>query len=287
MIGSRRAVVLAAAASLCGVQAAIAQPPGSTTPAPTLTYGQQPKPGQQGGTRIVPQGFSVVLVLADLSASGAQDDVPPAARRALNDMKDFLPYKSYRLLDAAWILGQGAVQTTRLRGPDEQEYELRLAAYPNTSASQPGRVSVQFSLRDGGTAEEALVAAVRGREATAAQRRSEETQIRQEIARLENELRAVRSRKEAKEEDRTRTIERQLENARARLNRVRELATPVERETSSRKATSARSIIDTSFMMEVGETVVVGTSRLRGNSRALIALLTAVPPKGRTPDLTR
>jgi hypothetical protein len=35
-------------------------------------------------------------------------------------------------------------------------------------------------------------------------------------------------------------------------------------------------IIDTGFMMEIGETVVVGTSRVRGD-KALIALLTAVP----------
>ena len=32
--------------------------------------------------------------------------------------------------------------------------------------------------------------------------------------------------------------------------------------------------------MDVGETVVVGTSRLKGGSKALIALLTAVPPRG-------
>jgi hypothetical protein len=32
--------------------------------------------------------------------------------------------------------------------------------------------------------------------------------------------------------------------------------------------------------MDVGETVVVGTSRLRSNSKALIALLTAVPQRG-------
>jgi hypothetical protein len=37
-----------------------------------------------------------------------------------------------------------------------------------------------------------------------------------------------------------------------------------------------RAIIDTSFTMEIGETVVVGTSRLKGD-KALIALLTAVP----------
>ena len=38
-----------------------------------------------------------------------------------------------------------------------------------------------------------------------------------------------------------------------------------------------RSVIDTSFTMDVGETVVVGTSRMRGGDKALIALLTAVP----------
>jgi hypothetical protein len=38
-------------------------------------------------------------------------------------------------------------------------------------------------------------------------------------------------------------------------------------------------MIDTSFTMDVGETVVVGTSRLRGGSQALITMLTAVPPR--------
>jgi hypothetical protein len=42
-------------------------------------------------------------------------------------------------------------------------------------------------------------------------------------------------------------------------------------------AMKSRSIIDTSFTMDVGETVVVGTSRLAGGDKALIALLTAVP----------
>jgi hypothetical protein len=36
-----------------------------------------------------------------------------------------------------------------------------------------------------------------------------------------------------------------------------------------------RTVIDTSFTMDIGETVVVGTSRLQGD-KALIALLTAV-----------
>lgn len=40
-------------------------------------------------------------------------------------------------------------------------------------------------------------------------------------------------------------------------------------------ANARRSLIDTSFRMDVGETVVVGTSRLQGD-KALIVLLTAV-----------
>jgi hypothetical protein len=36
-------------------------------------------------------------------------------------------------------------------------------------------------------------------------------------------------------------------------------------------------VIDTSFAMDVGETVVVGTSKLQGTDQALVLLLTAVP----------
>ena len=53
-----------------------------------------------------------------------------------------------------------------------------------------------------------------------------------------------------------------------------------ERRRPGRSVTLAhpsRPLIDTSFAMDVGETVVVGTSRLPGGDKALIALLTAVP----------
>ena len=72
------------------------------------------------------QGYSVVLVLGDVqNASAGDNNVPPAARKALGDMKDFLPYKSYRLLDAQWILGSQRT-VSRLRGANDQEYELTL-----------------------------------------------------------------------------------------------------------------------------------------------------------------
>jgi hypothetical protein len=54
------------------------------------------------------------------------------------------------------------------------------------------------------------------------------------------------------------------------------------REAALKEATirAAHAVIDTSFAMDVGETVVVGTSRVAGD-KALIALLTAVAHAGK------
>jgi hypothetical protein len=237
-----------------------------------------PPPAQQGQreesrSRLQPQGFSVVLVLADLTTATAQDDVPPAARRALADMKDFLPYKSYKLLDAAWLLGQGSSGgVTRLRGPDEQEYELRLSAYPVPSSN--GRVQVQFSLRDGGI-EHIDTTVVRDN----ARRTTMEMEIKAreaELDRLQRELQEAKSRNDATQ---VRSLER-------RIAAVRD-AMALTKSAQNRKSMPSRAIMDTSFAMDVGETVVVGTSRLRGNTRALIALLTAVPPRSGRTETTR
>src|SRR6185503_8131903 len=42
-------------------------------------------------------GFSVVLVLGDSQGGGASESVPASAAKALADLKDFLPYRSYQL----------------------------------------------------------------------------------------------------------------------------------------------------------------------------------------------
>ena len=85
------------------------------------------------------------------------------------------------------------------------------------------------------------------------------------IARLESELRAATQRL-----------------AEAKAAQAGEYVRQVEGEERSREGLAGpkfgdRSIMNTSFTMDLGETVVVGTSRLSGNSKALIALLTAVP----------
>src|SRR5947209_9919171 len=102
-----------------------------------------PKPGTWPGATTY--GFSVVLVLGDMQGGTTAENVPAAARKALADMKDFLPYKSYRLLDSAWILGSGNV-STRLRGPDDQEYSLNVSG--GSSREDPKTLHLSFQLRD-------------------------------------------------------------------------------------------------------------------------------------------
>lgn len=236
-----------------------AKPPRPRRPDGPPAEGQQPV--RVDDTRTMAQGFSVVLVLADLTASSAQDDVPPAARRALADLKDFLPYKSYKLLDAAWLLGQGQ-QTIRLRGPEEQQYELRLTTPGHTTSA--GRLSVQFMLREAQLDPEAEAALAHLAETSTVERSAE-------LERLERDIRAAR---EKGDQAKARQLERQAAAALARDRRLQS-----ERKLRVAKSSTNRPMIDTSFTMEVGETVVVGTSRLKGNNQALIALLTAVPPR--------
>jgi hypothetical protein len=206
-----------------------------------------------------------VLGVADLQTATAPDDVPPAARRALTDMKEFLPYKSYKLVDAAWVLGQGMGNTTtRLRGPEDQDYEVSLA----TGRGEGARVFVRFSLRDAGTSDEAQVSVSEG--ASAAERQREIEKLEREIASLQQKLAEARS---ANQDNLAREIKSQLDAIERRKRGV-----GTSREMKYTRA--SRTVIDTSFSMDVGETVVVGTSRLKANSKALIALLTAVPPKG-------
>ena len=85
------------------------------------------------------QGFSIVLVLGDVQDGATADNIPAAARAALADLKDFLPYRSYRVLDTAWVLASSATRqavSSRLQGPDEQSYEVTLDRMPVGASSQ-------------------------------------------------------------------------------------------------------------------------------------------------------
>jgi hypothetical protein len=256
------ACVLAGAAASASAQTALrlaepveARSGQATTPSPDAK-------GQPG-----PQGFSVVLVLGDGQSTTVADNVPGAARKALADMKDFLPYRGYRLLDAQWILGSQR-STSRLRGPDDQEYQLTL----RTTQLAGGRVSVVFQLQ-----ESSALTMIGPRDAAdeTAARKAEEMELQARLGRLQAELAAMKQRLGDKHPAVASTAA-EIENLKMRL------AAFESGEGRPRSLFGGRSVIDTTFSMEIGETVVVGTSRMRGGDKALIALLTAVPRGGAT-----
>ena len=253
---------------------------------PTPMYAQQasaprastPAPPAPHAPRATPQGFSVVLVVGDLQSGGGEDDVPVAARRALADMKDFLPYKSYRLVDAAWIVGTSHT-LSRLRGPEDRDYELeitttdprlgRLTAAgqsPAAPTSSDARVGVVFSLRDTGAKD------VDGPDAS---NDSALPALRRQLGVLQNQYTEARAKYSGPHPE-VQRLEAEIQATQAKIEAQQR---QVERRVAAQARNSNRPVINTTFTMDVGETVVVGTSRLSGNSKALIALLTAVPQK--------
>jgi hypothetical protein len=251
---------------VCPAVSAAPQVVAQTAPAAPSENVQPARGGQRGrltpserANMPAPQGFSVVLVLGEMQGAGAADNVPPAARKALADMKDFLPYKTYRLLDAQWTLccGHSAI-ITRLRGDEQEYYDLELE--PNRTDTS-GKWYVRFALRN----------------AAAASARAEDIDSRvaalnRQRAEAEAQLRDLRQRYNDNHPE--------VQKARARLTELDRERAQIQVDSARRHAATAstmnrRTVIDTSFTMDIGETVVVGTSRLQSD-KALIALLTAV-----------
>jgi len=154
--------------------------------------GQQGQ-GQQGAAKPTYESISLrkfvfTLAMGDVQA-GAGSTFTAAASKSLADLKDFLPYKRYTLLDTVYKIGLMG-PTIQMKGSDDQKYELITIQYPPPGSGN--RAAMKLQLR-----------AVSGAERPAF-------------------------------------------------------------------------LIDTSFEIDLGETVVVGTSRLDGN-RALLLLVTSVP----------
>src|SRR5215467_12140742 len=100
------------------------------------------------------RGFSVVLLLGETQAAASGESLPPAPalRKALNDVKDFLPYKSYKTLDTQWLRGG----STRMKGLDDQEYDVDLTAdemTPTPTQPKPNMLNVLFKLKEVGAAD--------------------------------------------------------------------------------------------------------------------------------------
>jgi hypothetical protein len=223
-------------------------------------WAQATAPAAQGT-----QGFSVVLVLGDLQAGATPDNIPAAARAALGDLRDFLPYKSYRVLDTSWILGSTTQlfrAKSRLRGADDQAYEVNLTSSP-TGGPPPTSLQMKFVMHDIGSDPQKTADAAH-----------KEAQLKGEIIAMTAARAALE--KSAQSIEPNESADERRQRQAAIRERIRDATIAIDTMQSQLQSmTPGQTLIDTSFNMRLGETVVVGTSRVRGD-KALIALLTAV-----------
>jgi hypothetical protein len=198
--------------------------------------------------------FSVVLLLGDTQGIASLDNLPsaPGIRKALNDVKDFLPYKSYRVLDTQWLRSG----MTRMNGAEGQEYEVSIEAgefmrmnggmMPFDPASgKPAVLVVSFHLQEAG----------------AAMSSSEEFGRSVPAADMERRLQKLKAQLATSQSDEMKKkVGDDIAQAEKQLRMLR-----------------AKKLLDSRFEMAPGETVVVGTSKIGGADKALVVLLTAVP----------
>ena len=153
------------------------------------------------------QSFQLLLLAASTKAKPGTPEVPASAQKALSDLKDFLPFKSYQLLDSAWLrTTQDRVTEGRVMGQQGTAYGVRLRFRSTGDDS----LFVDFF--------------------------------------------------DLKEEASTRKPPSKDQEGQP-------VAAP----------RAAQDLISTTFGLEKGETIVVGTSKVDGTDEALVVLLTAVP----------
>jgi hypothetical protein len=255
------------------------------TPTPTPAFERPQTPASMGV-----HGFSVVLVVGYSQGTAANENVPEAARKALADMKDFLPYKRYQLLDAAWILcctPDKSQVSGRVRGPDGRDYIYAL---------DPGdivgsKLNLRFVMWD---AQESITAALNQGNISDTARLEVSRQLydaTRERDEAEIQVRSVKQKFEVGVATPT-----EMESANTRLRRAEQRVQDLQRFTSGARGSGQvsagarsgggrssgsprRELMATSFSISLNETVVIGTSRLNGD-QALIALLTAAAKPG-------
>jgi hypothetical protein len=150
--------------------------------------------------------IQISLLAASRSGPNELADLPQNTRQAIEDVRQFLPFKSYRLLDTA-LLRSDRVARTMLTGPDDREFR---ASFSLNLPYEPGELVVQnFEL-------------------------------------------------------------------------IEKIALPPSLlstggDTKPPASPASKQVLSSSFTAKVGQTVVVGTSRLDAGDHALMVLFTALP----------
>jgi hypothetical protein len=260
----------------------------SEVPALAQGAGGRAQSPQRGAAKYEPivetiSGFSVVLVLGETQPSGsaATETLPGGAKKALNDMREFLPYKHYRVLDTQWTSCCAPKPTTtvsgRLQGVvaasasnDGVNLGPRQYAFSIAASTSGTNIPVRFIL----ALEEIYGRRVADSADKSRQLERERQDLQAELETLRSQISEVQRRVEVGVippsevrplQDRHGSMQRRLADVTADLE--------------SAGHAGGRPIIDSSFTMDAGETVVVGTSKL-GGDKALIAIVTAVRKGG-------
>ena len=160
--------------------------------------------------------FQVTLVEATIKGEAVSEGIPKVALDSLSGMRDFLPYKGYRLLDSGLIrMHIRSNAHTTLKGPKGKALEVGLRVDWDAGADGASGEGFDLSFRE------------------------------------------------------------------FHIIEMNEPEVPGVTKGSSTGGTPApaarRTLISTSFGMDIGETLVVGSSRLDGDQSALIVLVTALP----------
>ena len=69
--------------------------------------------------------FQVALLVAEKEGSGSLRDLPPNTLKAIQDIREFLPFKSYRLVDVSLLRSDHIAQAT-INGPQGELYGIHL-----------------------------------------------------------------------------------------------------------------------------------------------------------------
>ena len=234
-------------------------------------------------------GFSVVLVVGGMQGASASDNVPEAARKALADMTDFLPYKRYQLLDAAWILccsPDTSQVSGRVRGPDGRNYLYTL----DPTNVVESKLNLRFTMREVQDSATASVNVEKLSDTARLEYLRQQAEAARELDEAELQVRTIRPRVEIGNAPPS-ELEAATLRARRAQQRVQDLqriggggqargtATAGGGARGGSSTRGVRELMDSSFSIALGETVVIGTSRLNGD-QALIAILTAAAKPG-------
>jgi hypothetical protein len=221
-------------------------------------------------------GFSVVLVVGAMQGGPGPetDGVPDTAKKALTDMRGFLPYKRYQLLDAAWMLCCGSYKngvSGRVRGPNDLEYTY----FVDPISVSDAKLNVRFSMRE----MRDMVAQPVAQGRLSEQVRLEHSRQLYEAIRERDEA-AVLARSTKQRFDVGLLAAPEKEAAELRHRRAVQRVEDLQHLAGGKfSGSSGQNVMDSTFAITPGETVVVGTSRLHGD-QALIAILTAAAKPG-------